>query len=102
MAFFISQPTPERIGSIMENRTLATRTDRMWEHIRADQATRQIRKERKGAPKEERVRQKGWVSHYGEQGEAFDDLDLPDVERVVPLGEQERRRANLARSRPGH
>ena len=73
----------------------------MWEHIRADQATRQIRKEKKGAPKEERVRQKGWVSHYGEQGEAFDDLDLPDVERVVPLGEQERRRANLARVTTG-
>jgi ribosome biogenesis GTPase / thiamine phosphate phosphatase len=85
----------------MENRTLATRTDRMWEHIRADQATRQIRKEKKDAPKEERVRQKGWVSHYGEQGEAFDDLDLPDVERVVPLGEQERRRANLARVTSG-
>ena len=58
---------------------------------------RQIRKEKKGAPKEERVRQKGWVSHYGEQGEAFDDLDLPDIERVVPLGEQERRRTNITR-----
>ena len=85
----------------MENRTLATRTDRMWEHIRADQATRQIRKEKKDAPKEERVRQKGWVSHYGEQGESFDDLDLPDVERVVPLGEQERRRANITRVTSG-
>jgi ribosome biogenesis GTPase len=69
----------------------------MWEHIRADQALRQIRKEKKSAPKEERVRQKGWASHYGEQGETFDDLDLPDIERVVPLGEQERRRANTMR-----
>ena len=85
----------------MENGTLATRTDRMWEHIRADQATRQIRKEKKDAPKEERVRQKGWVSRYGEQGESFDDLDLPDVERVVPLGEQERRRANITRVTSG-
>lgn len=58
---------------------------------------RQIRKEKKGAPREERVRQKGWVSHYGEQGGTFDDLGLPDTERVVPLGEQERRRANITR-----
>ena len=69
----------------------------MWEHIRADQATRQIRKEKKSAPKDERVRQKGWASRYGEQGETFDDLDLPDIERVVPLGEQERRRTNITR-----
>ena len=55
-------------------------------------------KRRRSAPKEERVRQKGWVSRYGEQGESFDDLDLPDVERVVPLGEQERRHANITAS----
>ena len=69
----------------------------MWEHIRADQALRQVRKEKKDTPHEERVRRKDWATQFGEDGVTFDDLALPSVERVVPLGEQERRRANLAR-----
>lgn len=77
--------------------TLATRTERMCQHVHAERALRQVRKEFKDAPKEERVRQKDWVAQFGEDGEAFDDLALPDAERVMPLGEQERKRANLAR-----
>lgn len=69
----------------------------MWEHIRADQALRQVRKEKKDTPREERVRHKDWAAQFSEDGVIFDDLALPSVERVVPLGEQERRRANLAR-----
>ncbi len=69
----------------------------MWEHIRADQALRQVRKEKKDTPREERVRHKDWAAQFVEDGVIFDDLALPSVERVVPLGEQERRRANLAR-----
>ncbi len=74
---------------------MATRQELYLEHFRADQALRQIRKEKKDAPREERVRHKDWVSQFGEDGEAFDDLALPDVERVVPLGERERKRAHL-------
>jgi ribosome biogenesis GTPase len=70
----------------------------MWEHIRADQTLRQIRKEKKDAPTDERVRRKDWAAQYSEDGAVFDDLALPGVERVVPLGEQERRRANLTRA----
>ncbi len=71
----------------------------MWEHIRANPTLRQIRKEKQTAPKEDgRVRQKNWAPQFGEDGGTFDDLGLPDVERVVPRGEQERRRANLARA----
>lgn len=70
----------------------------MWEHIRADQALRQIRKEKKTAPAEERVRRKDWAAQYSDDGAVFDDLALPNIERVVPLGEQERRRANLTRA----
>jgi ribosome biogenesis GTPase len=73
----------------------------MWEHIRADQALRQVRKEKKDTPREERVRHKDWAAQFGEDGVIFDDLALPSVERVVPLGEQERRRANLARVASG-
>ncbi|MEJ5200346.1 MAG: hypothetical protein WHX53_15610, partial [Anaerolineae bacterium] len=76
---------------------MATRTERMWEHIRAERALRQLRKEKKEAPREARVRRKDWTAQLGEDADAFDDLALPEVERVVPVGEKERRRANLAR-----
>ncbi|MCX7671851.1 MAG: hypothetical protein N2439_17500, partial [Anaerolineae bacterium] len=70
----------------------------MWEHIRAERALRQLRKEKKEAPHEARVRRKDWTAQLGEDVEAFDDLALPEVERVMPAGEKERRRANLARA----
>jgi hypothetical protein len=70
----------------------------MWEHVRADQAMRQVRKEKKEPSREERVRRKDWTAQFGEDGVTFDDLALPSVERVVPLGEGERRRANLTRA----
>ena len=76
---------------------LATRTERMWEHIRADRALRQIRKEKKDAPQEERVRRKDWTAQFAADVEAFDDLALPEVERIMPPGERERRRVGLAR-----
>jgi ribosome biogenesis GTPase len=70
----------------------------MWEHIRADRAMRQIRKEKADTPAAERVRRKDWTAHYSDDSAALDDLALPDMERVMPRGEQERRRANLARA----
>lgn len=59
---------------------------------------RQLRKEKKAPAKEERVRHKSWVAQYDEEGAVIDELALPEVERVMPRGEQERRRTNLARA----
>lgn len=70
----------------------------MWEHIRAGQTTRQIRKEKKDTPREERVRRKDWASQFCADGEISDDLYTPTTERVMPVGEQERRRTALVRA----
>lgn len=80
---------------------MATRVDRMWEHIRADKALRQIRKEKTRLPAGERVRRRDWTSQYSDEDAGFDDCALPGFERVMPRGEQERRRANLARMAGG-
>jgi ribosome biogenesis GTPase len=68
----------------------------MWEHVRAGKTLRQIRKDNKRAPREDRVRRKDWLSQYGEDSDSLDEVDLPDSERVMPRGERERRRTNLA------
>lgn len=76
----------------MEITELATRQEKIWQHIREDAALREARKQTKKTPKEERVRQRGWTATFAEDPESYYDLDIADRERVMPKGETEARR----------
>jgi len=75
---------------------LATRKERMWQHIRADKVMRQVRKQAKHQHDEERVRRKEWQTADFDDLKSLDELDLPAQERVMPRGERDRRRSNLS------
>jgi ribosome biogenesis GTPase len=71
-----------------------SREERMWQHHKAANDMRQIRKQLKRNRKPKRVRQKNWIP---DSFEDLDDLcDLPQSERIMPRGESERRRVVLA------
>jgi ribosome biogenesis GTPase / thiamine phosphate phosphatase len=79
-----------RFGPHMENQTLTDPIDigaRMAEYRRRERLRRQVKK----APVEERVRRRQW-DEDAEDGEVFAE------ERIMPRGEQERRRAVAANS----
>jgi ribosome biogenesis GTPase len=71
-----------------------SREERRWQHHNAAKEMRQVRKQIKPNRKPKRVRHKDWMP------DSFDDLDgfydLPHSERIMPRGEQERRRALTA------
>lgn len=64
-------------------------------HYESARMMRQVRNQIKRNRKPKRVRRKEWVSYNYDDPDALDELDLPNIERIVPRGEQERRRVNI-------
>jgi ribosome biogenesis GTPase len=73
------------------------RKEKGWQHYhQADKTMRQVRKQIKRNRKPKQVRRKDWRPYDFDDPDAFDGLDTPQSERMMPRGERERRRANLA------
>jgi ribosome biogenesis GTPase len=73
------------------------RKEKDWQHYhQADKTMRQVRKQIKRNRKPKQVRRKDWRPYDFDDPDAFDGLDTPQSERMMPRGEWERRRANLA------
>ena len=72
---------------------MPSRQERHWQHLEAAKKMRVVRKKIKRNRKPKRVRRKNWMP------DTLNDLDqqddLPQSERVMPRGEQERRQAVL-------
>ena len=79
---------------------MPSREERRWNHYRADKEMRtlpkEVTKQLKRNRKPKRVRHKDWTSYRFDDADALGDIDLPQDERVMPRGERERRRTNLA------
>jgi ribosome biogenesis GTPase len=73
-----------------------SRKKKAWRHQQAAKTIRKVRKEIKRNRKPKRVRHKDWTSYRFDDPDALGDIDLPQDERVMPRGERERRRTNLA------
>jgi ribosome biogenesis GTPase len=75
---------------IKRSTTVPNREERRWQRENAANARRNVQKQIKRKRKPERVRRKDWIP------DNFDDLDdlyaLPQSERIMPRGEQERRK----------
>ncbi len=74
---------------------MSDRERKRWRHQATAKAARTARKEMKRNRKPKRVRRKDWKSYSFKSPELFDELDIPTAERIMPRGEQERRRANM-------
>jgi len=70
---------------------LGSSEDKYWQGYEKEKARRQARKEIKRHRKEKRVRQKNWIAAD------WEDLGLPESERIMPPGERERRLQTQAR-----
>jgi ribosome biogenesis GTPase len=66
--------------------------------MQREQARREVGGPAKKTPKLDRVRAKNWTAAYVEDPDGYDDLDLADHERMMPLGEIEARQAKTPRS----
>jgi ribosome biogenesis GTPase len=75
---------------------VSNRDKKRWQHHHADKTIRRVRKQIKRNRKPRRVRRKDWKSYSFDDLDAFDELDIPQDERIMPPGERERRRINLA------
>lgn len=71
---------------------MPSRKEKAWQHHEAAKTMRKVRKEIKRNRKPKRTRRKDWDVY---DLDTFDELDLPQRERVMPRGERERRRTNL-------
>jgi ribosome biogenesis GTPase / thiamine phosphate phosphatase len=77
---------------------LATRETKRWQYFRQNQAQRVTGGPARKPPKSGRVRPKDWKDAFVGDPDGYDDLDIVDHERVVPLGETEARQARTLRS----
>ncbi len=77
---------------LWRNRTVPTREEQQWQHYRKNKAMRQVRKQIKRNRKSKRSRRRDWMPHDLDDLDAFDELCLPQSERIMPRGERERRR----------
>lgn len=75
---------------------MSNRDKKRWQHHHADKRIRRVRKQIKRNRKPKRVRRKDWKSYSFDDLDAFDELDIPQDERIMPPGERERRRIKLA------
>jgi ribosome biogenesis GTPase len=75
---------------------VSNREKKRWQHHHTDKTMRRVRKQVKRNRKPKRVRRRDWKSYGFDDLDALDELDIPQSERVMPSGERERRRANLA------
>jgi ribosome biogenesis GTPase len=73
---------------------VSQREVKLWQHVAEDKRLRQEGKlpKHRDAPQSASVRHNDWTNTYLADPDAFDDLALPDHERVMPKGEIERRR----------
>jgi ribosome biogenesis GTPase len=83
---------------IWRNKTMPSREEKSWQHYETAKKMRKVRKEIKRNRKPKRVRHKDWNLHSFDDLDALDELDFCQEERIMPRGEQERRRANLSRA----
>jgi ribosome biogenesis GTPase len=74
---------------------MPSREEKMWQHYRAEQSLRKVRKEVKRNRKPKRVRPKDWNLYSYDDMDTLDEVDIAQDERVMPRGERERRRTNL-------
>jgi ribosome biogenesis GTPase len=93
MAFFFSPI----YHLLWRNDTVSNREEKQWQHYEADKAMRRVRKQIKRNRKPKRARRKDWRPNDFDD---HDDVDYPQVERIMPRGEWERRRANIALAEP--
>jgi ribosome biogenesis GTPase len=75
-----------------------SREEKTWQRHEAAKAMRKVRKESKRNHKPKPVRHRDWAAYSPEDGEAFDQIDFPNQERVMPRGERERRQMNLKKA----
>ena len=82
----------------MENTAVPTREAKQWQHYKAAKTMRQVRKEikhnrkpDKGGRSREQIPEQWNDARWGE----VDEIETPQVERVMPRGERERRRKVL-------
>jgi hypothetical protein len=75
---------------------VSNREAKQWQYHQAAKTMREVRKKIKHNRKPKRVRRKDWRLHSFDDLDALDELDFPKDERVMPRGERERRRINLA------
>ena len=74
---------------------MPNRVEKGWQNYQTAKTVRKARQEIKRNRKSQRVRRRDWNTYKLDDLDAFEDMDLPDSERVLPRGEQERRRAQL-------
>ena len=81
---------------------MPSRTEKPREHHEEHKTLRKVRNQLKRNRKRKRVRQREWreLCHYDvsdalEDPDLVDPLDLPQLERVMPRGERERRQAMI-------
>ena len=72
------------------------RKEKGRQHYETAKTMRQVRRQIKRNRKPKRVCHKDWRSYDFDDPDVFDGLDVPQSERMMPRGERERRRANLA------
>lgn len=77
----------------MENTTLATREEKLWQHYRQEKTLREAGGPGRKSPRPGRVRSKDWTTVFTQDPDGFGDLDIVEHERVMPKGEIESRRA---------
>jgi ribosome biogenesis GTPase len=75
-----------------------SREEKGWQHYEAAKKMRKVRKEIKRNRKPKKVRHKDWNPYSFDDLDALDELEFSHQERIMPRGEQERRRANLNRA----
>ena len=86
------------VFDIMENTAVPTREAKQWQHYKADKTMRLARKEIKRNRKPDkggRSREQIPDRWDGVRGDEADEFETPQVERVMPRGERERRRKVL-------
>jgi ribosome biogenesis GTPase len=66
---------------------VSNRDKKRWQHHHADKTIRRVRKQIKRNRKPKRVRRKDWKSYSFDDLDAFDELDIPQDERIMPPGE---------------
>lgn len=74
---------------------MASRKAKHRQHLHEQAGLRLVRKQIKRNREPDPVRRRDWIVAGPENLEAYDELDAPEVERVMPRGERERRQNSL-------
>jgi ribosome biogenesis GTPase len=74
-----------------ETPAMADRKTKHWRHVEEQAGLRLVRKQIKRNREPAPVRRKDWIVASPDNLDAYDELDAPQRERVMPRGERERR-----------